>query len=53
MNRAVHDPRFSERMKAQGMEIVGDTSEEMLAVMQSETRQWADVIKATGTKIPQ
>jgi tripartite-type tricarboxylate transporter receptor subunit TctC len=53
ISKAVNDPRFSERMKAQGMEIVGSTSAEMLTIMEAETKQWAGVIKATGTKIPQ
>ena len=51
MIKAVRDPRFSERMKAQGMQIVGNTSDEMRKIMQTETRQWADVIKSTGMKI--
>jgi tripartite-type tricarboxylate transporter receptor subunit TctC len=53
LNKAVHDPRFSERMKAQGMDILGNSSEEMRAMMQAETKQWADLIRSTGTKIPQ
>jgi tripartite-type tricarboxylate transporter receptor subunit TctC len=53
MNQAVHDPRFSERIRAQGMEMVGNTSKEMLAVMRSETEHWADIIRATDMKIPQ
>ena len=53
MNKAVKDPRFSERMTAQGMQIVGNSSDEMSAMMQAETRQWAELIKTTGTQIPQ
>jgi tripartite-type tricarboxylate transporter receptor subunit TctC len=53
VSQAVHDSRFGDRMKAQGVEIVGNTSDEMLEVMKTETKHWAEVIRATGTKIPQ
>jgi tripartite-type tricarboxylate transporter receptor subunit TctC len=53
VRKAVADPRFADRMKAQGLEVVGSTSGEMLAQMQADTRKWAEVIRATGTKIPQ
>ena len=53
LSKVVRDPRFSERMKAQGMDIVGNSSEEMRAMMEAETKQWADLIRSTGTKIPQ
>ena len=53
VNKAVNDPRFSDRMKAQGLEEVGSTPEQMLATMQADTKKWAELIKATGIKIPQ
>jgi tripartite-type tricarboxylate transporter receptor subunit TctC len=53
VNKAVHDARFSERMKAQGLQVVGSTPEEMLATMRADTQKWVDLIKATGIKIPQ
>jgi tripartite-type tricarboxylate transporter receptor subunit TctC len=53
VNKAVNDPRFSGRMAAQGLVVVGGTPEEMLATMQADTRKWADLIKAADIKIPQ
>lgn len=53
VRKAVTDPRFSDKMTAQGLEVFGSTAEEMLALMQADTKKWAEVIKATGVKIPQ
>ena len=53
ISKAVADPRLHSRLTAQGLDVVGSTSEEMLALMQADTRKWAEVIKATGAKIPQ
>ena len=53
VNRAVNDPRFGDKMKAQGLEVVGSTPDAMLTTMQADTRKWADLIKATGIKIAQ
>jgi tripartite-type tricarboxylate transporter receptor subunit TctC len=53
VRKAVADPRFSDRLIAQGIEPVGSTPEEMLARMRADTKKWAEVIKATGTKIEQ
>ena len=50
---AVADPRLHTRLTAQGLDVVGNTSAEMLAMMQADTKKWAEVIKATGAKIPQ
>ncbi len=52
-NKAVHDPRFSERMAAQGLQVVGSTPAEMLATMQADTRKWAALIKSADIKIEQ
>jgi len=51
VRKAVADQKFRDRMTAQGLEPVGSTPAEMLALMQSDTKKWADVIKATGAKI--
>jgi tripartite-type tricarboxylate transporter receptor subunit TctC len=51
VRKAAADPKFRDRMTAQGLEPVGSTPDEMLALMQSDTKKWADVIKATGAKI--
>jgi tripartite-type tricarboxylate transporter receptor subunit TctC len=53
VRKAVADPRFADRMKAQGLDVVGSSATEMLAQMQLDTKKWAEVIRATGTKIPQ
>jgi tripartite-type tricarboxylate transporter receptor subunit TctC len=53
VRRAVADPRFSERLNALGIEVVGSTPREMLTLMQSDTKTWADVIQATGAKVQQ
>jgi tripartite-type tricarboxylate transporter receptor subunit TctC len=52
-SRAVHDPRFADRMKAQGLEVVGSTPDDMLKLMHDDTKKWAELIKATGIKITQ
>ena len=51
IRNAVADQKFRDRMTAQGLEPVGSTPAEMLALMQFDTKKWADVIKATGAKI--
>jgi tripartite-type tricarboxylate transporter receptor subunit TctC len=53
VKKAVNDPRFADRMKSQGLEVVGSTPEQMLAAMQSDTKKWAELIQATDIKIPQ
>jgi len=53
VGRAVHAPKFGDRMQAQGLEIVGSSSETMLSMMQADSKKWAELIKATGIKIPQ
>lgn len=51
--KAVQDPRFSERMTAQGLQVVGGTSAEMLATMQADTQKWTELIKSANIKIEQ
>lgn len=51
IHKAVADPRFRDRLSAQGMDIIGSTPEEMLARMQADTKKWAEVIKLTGAKV--
>ena len=53
MKKAVNDARFSGRMAAQGLQVIGGTPEQMLATMQADSRKWADLIKATDIKIAQ
>jgi tripartite-type tricarboxylate transporter receptor subunit TctC len=53
VTKAVHDPRFSERMTAQGLQAVGGTPAQMLATMQADTRKWGELIKSANIKIEQ
>jgi tripartite-type tricarboxylate transporter receptor subunit TctC len=53
VEKAVADPKLKDRLTEQGLEVAGSSSEEMLALMKSDTKKWADVITATGAKIPQ
>jgi len=53
VRKAVADNRFAERMAAQGLEIVGSSPAEMTALMQADTRKWAEVINKTGARIAQ
>jgi tripartite-type tricarboxylate transporter receptor subunit TctC len=51
VRKAVADLRLRNRMTKVGLEVVGSTSEEMLATMRADTDKWAEVIRATGAKI--
>lgn len=51
VRKATADPRFIQKMNVQGLAVIGSTPAEMLAMMQSDTKKWADVIRLTGVKI--
>jgi tripartite-type tricarboxylate transporter receptor subunit TctC len=51
--KAVADPRLKDRLTEQGLDVVGGSPGEMLAVMTADTKKWGEVITATGAKIPQ
>jgi tripartite-type tricarboxylate transporter receptor subunit TctC len=53
VKKAVADPRLKDRLTEQGLEVFGSSSDEMLAIMRSDTKKWSEVIAATGAKIPQ
>ena len=53
VRKAVADARFSKRLMAQGLDIVGSSSTQMTALMQADTRKWAEVIRKTGARIAQ
>jgi tripartite-type tricarboxylate transporter receptor subunit TctC len=40
VDTAVHDPKFGEHMKEQGLETVGSTPADMLATMRSDSEKW-------------
>ena len=51
VRKAVADLRFRNRMTKVGLDVVGSTSQDMLATMHADTDKWAAVIRATGAKI--
>jgi tripartite-type tricarboxylate transporter receptor subunit TctC len=51
--KAVADPRLKDRLTEQGLDVVGSSPDDMLAVMTTDTKKWGEVITATGAKIPQ
>jgi tripartite-type tricarboxylate transporter receptor subunit TctC len=51
--KAVADPRLKDRLTEQGLDVVGGSPGDMLAVMTADTKKWGEVITATGAKIPQ
>jgi tripartite-type tricarboxylate transporter receptor subunit TctC len=53
VQKAVADPKLKDRLTEQGLEVYGSSSDEMLALMQADTKKWSEVITATGAKIPQ
>ena len=50
---AVADGKLKDRQGEQGLDVVGSSSAEMLAVMTADTKKWSEVIAATGAKVPQ
>ena len=50
---AVNSQVFKDRMKSVGLEVDGGTPAAMLETMRSDTKRWAELIKATGITIPQ
>ena len=48
---AVADPRFRDRLKQQGMDILGTSPAEMAAQMRSDTDKWKQVIDKLGLKL--
>jgi tripartite-type tricarboxylate transporter receptor subunit TctC len=51
VRKAKADPRFVQKMNVQGLDVIGSTPAEMLALMQSDTKKWTEVIRLTGVKI--
>jgi tripartite-type tricarboxylate transporter receptor subunit TctC len=50
---AVNSQFFKDRMKSVGLEVDGGTPSAMLETMRTDTRRWAELIKATGIAVPQ
>jgi tripartite-type tricarboxylate transporter receptor subunit TctC len=53
VGKAVADARLKDRLTEQGLDVVGSSPGDMLAVMTADTKKWGEVITATGAKIPQ
>jgi tripartite-type tricarboxylate transporter receptor subunit TctC len=51
VHKTVADQQFREKLINVGLDVVGNTPAEMLALMHSDTDKWAAVIKATGAKV--
>ena len=48
---ALHSPEVKEKLVAQGVIAVGNSSAEFRSYVESETARWGEVIKATGIRI--
>ena len=48
---ALHSPEMKEKLVAQGVIAVGNSSAEFRSYVESETARWGEVIKATGIMI--
>jgi tripartite-type tricarboxylate transporter receptor subunit TctC len=53
VHKALADPKLKDRLTEQGLDVLGSSPQEMVAVMANDTKKWSDVIAATGAKIPQ
>jgi tripartite-type tricarboxylate transporter receptor subunit TctC len=49
-SRALRSAEMTERMTAEGLEVVAGTPEEFASYIRSETEKWTQVIKAAGIK---
>jgi tripartite-type tricarboxylate transporter receptor subunit TctC len=49
--RAVKSSDLTDRMKQQGMEPIGSTPEQFDALIRSEIKKWAKVVKVSGAKV--
>jgi tripartite-type tricarboxylate transporter receptor subunit TctC len=48
--RAVRDPQFVARLEQYGADPLGNTPEELTAMLATETAAWADTVKALGLR---
>jgi len=48
--KTLRDPQITERLAAQGIEVVPSTPDEFQALMKSHLAKWARVVAAAGIK---
>jgi tripartite-type tricarboxylate transporter receptor subunit TctC len=51
MMAALNDPDTRQALTKVGVDVVGSTPDELAAYIQSEIPKWAEIIKASGTKL--
>lgn len=49
--KVLRSPDISEKLMAQGLDIVGNTPEEFAGVIKSEIAKWAGIVKASGARV--
>ena len=49
--KVLRSPDVSQRLKADGLDLVGNTPAEFAATIRSEIAKWAKVVKASGAKV--
>jgi tripartite-type tricarboxylate transporter receptor subunit TctC len=48
---SLHDPLIQERLRADSLEAIGSTSQQMAQVIRAESQQWGQLIRAKGFKL--
>ena len=48
---ALHDPETNKALTNLGVDVVGNSSEELAAYIKSEIPKWAAIVKASGARI--
>jgi len=51
LNAVLASPAVVEKLKFQGLEVVGGTPEEFARHIRNEADRWADVVKRAGVKL--
>jgi tripartite-type tricarboxylate transporter receptor subunit TctC len=51
MAGSLNDPDTRQALAKLGIDLIASTPEELAAYIQSEIPKWADIIKASGTKL--
>jgi len=51
INKALHDTELRNRLTAQGLEVVGGTTEQFSEFVRRDTERWRSAVEASGAKI--